>query len=228
MEFPHVSGVALDSRLGHDERRFDRRCPGYKGPRVLMAFFFLNVNQMSTPATAPRRPRNNNNNENEPPALRHRGARGRVNVRRVNNIMMPQRLVYGNNNPRNNNWRKPGEPRAIRTLPYSLRTKLINNISLNNFKHGNIAYLMFRRGVPVLYSAASLYSLIKAGPQGRHINRANNLNLFLASVKNNKPLFRNTQMRAHVRKQGNIRKVEISANRAARVIQRKFRSTRRR
>ena len=35
-----MPGTALDSRFDHDERRFDRRCPGYKAPRVLTAFFF--------------------------------------------------------------------------------------------------------------------------------------------------------------------------------------------
>lgn len=197
--------------------------------------FFPSVNQMSTPVTARRRTRNNNGNE--PPALRHRSARGRVAVRRVANnnnmmaglnqygTMMPQRLVYGNNNA-NNNWKKPGAPRVIRTLPYNLRTRLENNVSFNTFKNGNIGYLMFRRGVPVMYTAGSLYGLIKAGPQKRHINTVNNLNHFLARVKNNKELFRNTQTRLP-RTQRNIRKVKVSASRAARTIQRKFRSTRR-
>lgn len=191
---------------------------------------------MSTPATARRRPRNNNTNE--PPALRHRTARGRVAVRRVANnnmmaglnqygTMMPQRLVYGNNNAANNNWKKPGAPRVIRTLPYTARMALMNNISFNNFKNGNIGYLMFRRGVPVMYTAGSLYGLIKAGPHKRHLNSVNNLNHFLAHVKNNSVLFRNTQSRQN-RTQANIRKVKVSMNRAARVIQRKFRSTRRR
>jgi hypothetical protein len=198
--------------------------------------FFPRVNQMSTPASARRRTRNNNGNE--PPALRHRAARGRVAVRRVannNNIMaglnqygtmMPQRLVYGNNNAANNNWKRPGAPRVIRTLPYSLRTRLENNISFNTFKNGNIGYLMFRRGVPVMYSAGSLYGLIKAGPHKRHINTVNNLNHFLAHVKNNSVLFKNTQTRQN-RTQRNIRKVKVSTSRAARTIQRKFRSTRR-
>jgi hypothetical protein len=188
---------------------------------------------MSTPLTGRRRTRNNNSNE--PPALRHRGAGGRVAVRRVNNnnmmaginqygTMMPQRLVYGNNNA-NNNWKRPGAPRTIRTLPYSLRTRLVNNISLNTFKNGNIGYLMFRHGVPVLYSAGSLYGLIKAGPHKRHINTVNNLNHFLAHVKNNSVLFKNTQTRQN-RTQRNIRKVKVSTSRAARTIQRKFRSTR--
>jgi len=191
---------------------------------------------MSTPATARRRPRNNN--PNEPPTLRHRGARGRVAVRRVANnnnmmaginqygTMMPQRLVYGNNNAANNNWKKPGAPRVIRTLPYSLRTRLENNISFNTFKNGNIGYLMFRRGVPVMYTAGSLYGLIKAGPHKRHLNSVNNLNHFLAHVKNNSVLFKNTQTRQN-RTQRNIRKVKVSMNRAARVIQKKFRATRR-
>jgi hypothetical protein len=190
---------------------------------------------MSTPATARRRPRNNN--PNEPPTLRHRGARGRVAVRRVANnnnmmaglnqygTMMPQRLVYGNNNAANNNWKKPGAPRVIRTLPYSLRTRLENNISFNTFKNGNIGYLMFRRGVPVMYTAGSLYGLIKAGPHKRHLNSVNNLNHFLAHVKNNSVLFKNTQTRQN-RTQRNIRKVKVSMNRAARVIQKKFRATR--
>ena len=190
---------------------------------------------MSTPVTARRRTRNNNGNE--PPALRHRSARGRVAVRRVANnnnmmaglnqygTMMPQRLVYGNNNAANNNWKKPGAPRVTRTLPYSLRTRLVNNISLNTFKNGNIGYLMFRRGVPVMYTAGSLYGLIKAGPHKRHINSVNNLNHFLAHVKNNSVLFKNTQTRQN-RTQRNIRKVKVSASRAARTIQRKFRSTR--
>jgi hypothetical protein len=233
VELTHVPGTALDSRFDHDERRFDRRCPGYKAPGVLI--FFLNVNQMSTPATARRRPRNNN--PNEPPTLRHRGARGRVAVRRVANnnnmmaglnqygTMMPQRLVYGNNNAANNNWKKPGAPRVIRTLPYSLRTRLENNISFNTFKNGNIGYLMFRRGVPVMYTAGSLYGLIKAGPHKRHLNSVNNLNHFLAHVKNNSVLFKNTQTRQN-RTQRNIRKVKVSMNRAARVIQKKFRATR--
>jgi hypothetical protein len=191
---------------------------------------------MSTPASARRRPRNNN--PNEPPTLRHRGARGRVAVRRVANnnnmmaglnqygTMMPQRLVYGNNNAANNNWKKPGAPRVIRTLPYSLRTRLENNISFNTFKNGNIGYLMFRRGVPVMYTAGSLYGLIKAGPHKRHLNSVNNLNHFLAHVKNNSVLFKNTQTRQN-RTQRNIRKVKVSMNRAARVIQKKFRATRR-
>jgi hypothetical protein len=139
--------------------------------------------------------------------------------------MMPQRLVYGNNNAANNNWKKPGAPRVTRTLPYSLRTRLVNNISLNTFKNGNIGYLMFRRGVPVMYTAGSLYGLIKAGPHKRHINSVNNLNHFLAHVKNNSVLFKNTQTRQN-RTQRNIRKVKVSASRAARTIQRKFRSTR--
>jgi hypothetical protein len=233
VELTHVPGSALDSRLDHDERRFDRRCPGYKAPGVLI--FFLNLKQMSTPASARRRPRNNN--PNEPPTLRHRGARGRVAVRRVANnnmmaglnqygTMMPQRLVYGNNNAANNNWKKPGAPRVIRTLPYSLRTRLENNISFNTFKNGNIGYLMFRRGVPVMYTAGSLYGLIKAGPHKRHLNSVNNLNHFLAHVKNNSVLFKNTQTRQN-RTQRNIRKVKVSMNRAARVIQKKFRATRR-
>jgi hypothetical protein len=188
---------------------------------------------MSTPVTGRRRPRNNNTNE--PPAIRHRSARGRVAVRRNNNMMaglnqygtmMPQRLVYGNNNAANNNWKKPGAPRVIRTLPYSLRTRLENNISFNTFKNGNIGYLMFRRGVPVMYTAGSLYGLIKAGPHKRHLNSVNNLNHFLARVKNNSVLFKNTQTRQN-RTQRNIRKVKVSTNRAARVIQRKFRATRR-
>ena len=189
---------------------------------------------MSTPVTGRRRTRNNNNG-NEPPALRHRAERGRVAVRRNNNnmmaglnqygTMMPQRLVYGNN-AANNNWKKPGAPRVIRTLPYSLRTRLENNISFNTFKNGNIGYLMFRRGVPVMYTAGSLYGLIKAGPHKRHINSVNNLNHFLAHVKNNSVLFKNTQTRQN-RTQRNIRKVKVSAHRAARTIQRKFRSTRR-
>jgi len=188
---------------------------------------------MSTPLTGRRRQRNNNNG---PPALRHRAGSGIVPVRRVNNnnlmaginqygTMMPQRLVYGNNNA-NNNWKKPGAPRTIRTLPYTARTRLVNNISLNTFKNGNIGYLMFRRGVPVVYSAESLYGLIKSGPHKRHINTVNNVNHFLAHVKNNSVLFKNAQTRQN-RTQRNIRKVKISANRAARVIQRKFRSTRR-
>lgn len=229
VEFTYVQGTALDSRFDHDERRFYCRCPSCKSPRVLI--FFLNVNQMSTPASARRRPRNNNGNE--PPALRHRSARGRVAVRRNNNMMaglnqygtmMPQRLVYGNNNA-NNNWKKPGAPRVIRTLPYSLRTRLVNNISLNTFKNGNIGYLMFRRGVPVMYTAGSIYGLIKAGPHKRHIDTVNNLNHFLAHVKNNSVLFKNTQTRQN-RTQRNIRKVKVSTSRAARTIQRKFRSTR--
>jgi hypothetical protein len=234
VELTHMPGSALDSRFDHDERRFDRRCPGYKAPGVLI--FFLNLKQMSTPASARRRPRNNN--PNEPPTLRHRGARGRVAVRRVANnnnmmaglnqygTMMPQRLVYGNNNAANNNWKKPGAPRVIRTLPYSLRTRLENNISFNTFKNGNIGYLMFRRGVPVMYTAGSLYGLIKAGPHKRHLNSVNNLNHFLAHVKNNSVLFKNTQTRQN-RTQRNIRKVKVSMNRAARVIQKKFRATRR-
>jgi hypothetical protein len=203
---------------------------------------------MSTPATARRRPRNNNTNE--PPALRHRTARGRVAVRRVaNNNMMaglnqygtmmpqrlvygvnrwgnmaPQRLVYGNNN---NNWQKPGAPRVIRTLPYTARQAFKNNVALHNFRSGNIGYLMFRGNVPVMYTAEALYGLIKAGPRKRNINSVNNLNHFLARVKNNKELFKNTQSR-RPRTQANIRKVKVSMNRAARVIQRKFRSTRRR
>lgn len=179
---------------------------------------------MSTPLTGRRRPRNNNTNE--PPTLRRRTAGGRVAVRRVNNNMMPQRLVYGNNNAVNN-WKRPGAPRVIRTLPYSVRTKLTNEISLNNFKHGNVGYLMFRGKVPVLYSAGSLYGIIKSGPHKRHINTVNNLNHFLAHVKNNSVLFRNAQTRQN-RIARNIQKVKISENRAARVIQRKFRSTRRR
>jgi hypothetical protein len=141
--------------------------------------------------------------------------------------MMPQRLVYGNNNAANNNWKRQGAPRVIRTLPYTARMALMNNISFNNFKNGNIGYLMFRRGVPVMYTAGSLYGLIKAGPHKRHLNSVNNLNHFLAHVKNNSVLFRNTQSRQN-RTQANIRKVKVSMNRAARVIQRKFRSTRRR
>ena len=188
-----------------------------------------------------RRPRQRNNHENEPPALRHRAAGGRVAVRRVpnnNNLMaginqygtmMPQRLVYGNNNAAGNNWQKTGAPRVVRTLPYTARKELMNEISLNNFKNGNVGYLMFRRGVPVVYTAGSLFGLIKTGPLKRHINTVNNLNHFLAHVKNNSVLFRNTQTRQN-RTQGNIRKVRITTarSRAARVIQRKFRSTRRR
>ena len=188
---------------------------------------------MSTPHRRPR-----NNNTNEPPALRHRTARGRVAVRRVANnnmmaglnqygTMMPQRLVYGNNNAANNNWKKPGAPRVIRTLPYTARMALRNNVSLHNFSSGNIGYLMFRGNVPVMYTAGSLYGLIKAGPHKRHLNSVNNLNHFLAHVKNNSVLFRNTQSRQN-RTQANIRKVKVSMNRAARVIQRKFRATRRR
>jgi len=191
--------------------------------------FFLNVNQMSTPH---RRPRNNNGNE--PPALRHRSARGRVAVRRNNNMMaglnqygtmMPQRLVYGNNAANNNNWKKPGAPRVIRTLPYTARRAFRNDVALHNFNSGNIGYLMFRGNVPVLYTAESLYGLIKAGPRKRHINSVNNLNHFLARVKNNKELFKNTGTR-RPRTQRNIRKVKVSMNRAARVIQKKFRATR--
>jgi len=179
---------------------------------------------MSTPLTGRRRPRN------APPTLRHRAA-----VRRVNNnnnlmagpgfnqygTMMPQRLAYGNNNA-NNNWQRTGAPRTIRTLPYSARTRLMNNISLNTFNNGNIAYLLFRRGVPVVYTAGSLYGLIKSGPHKRHINSVNKLNNFLERVKNNSVLFKNTQTRQN-RTQRNIRKVKISTSRAARVIQRKFR-----
>ena len=188
---------------------------------------------MSTPRHRPR-----NNTTNEPPTLRHRGARGRVAVRRVANnnmmaginqygTMMPQRLVYGNNNAANNSWMKPGAPRVIRTLPYTARRAFRNNVSLHNFNSGNIGYLMFRGNVPVLYTAESLYGLIKSGPRKRNINSVNNLNHFLARVKNNKELFRNTGTR-RPRTQGNIRKVKVSMNRAARVIQRKFRATRRR
>jgi len=196
--------------------------------------FFPSVNQMSTPLTGRRRTRNNNGNE--PPALRHRAERGRVAVRRVANnnmmaglnqygTMMPQRLVYGNNNAANNNWKKPGAPRVIRTLPYTARRALRNNVSLHNFSNGNIGYLMFRGNVPVLYTAESLYGLIKSGPRKRHINSVNNLNHFLARVRNNKELFKNTGTR-RPRTQGNIRKVKVSTSRAARTIQRKFRSTR--
>ena len=190
---------------------------------------------MSTPVTGRRRPRNN---ANEPPTLRHRTARGRVAVRRVANnnnnmmaginqygTMMPQRLVYGNNNAANNSWMKPGAPRVIRTLPYTARRALRNNVSLHNFNNGNIGYLMFRGNVPVLYTAESLYGLIKTGPRKRNINSVNNLNHFLARVKNNKELFKNTGTR-RPRTQGNIRKVKVSMNRAARVIQKKFRATR--
>ena len=200
---------------------------------------------MSTPRRRPR-----NNTTNEPPALRHRTARGRVNVRRVDNNMMaglnqygtmmpPQRLVYGlnrwgnmaplrlvyGNNAANNSWVKPGAPRVIRTLPYTARRALRNNVSLHNFNSGNIGYLMFRGNVPVLYTAESLYGLIKTGPRKRNINSVNNLNHFLARVKNNKELFKNTGTR-RPRTQGNIRKVKVSMNRAARVIQKKFRATR--
>ena len=184
---------------------------------------------MSTPHRRPR-----NNNTNEPPALRHRTARGRVAVRRNNNMMaglnqygtmMPQRLVYGNNNAANNNWQKPGAPRVIHTLPYTARQAFRNDVALHNFRSGNIGYLMFRGNVPVLYTAEALYGLIKAGPRKRNINSVNNLNHFLARVKNNKELFKNTQSR-RPRTQANIRKVKVSMNRAARVIQRKFRSTR--
>jgi hypothetical protein len=232
VEFPYMHGVALDSRFDYDERRFDCRYTGYKAPRAMI--FFLNVNQMSTPASARRRPRNNTN---EPPALRHRSARGRVAVRRVANnnnmmaglnqygTMMPQRLVYGNNNAANNNWQKPGAPRVIRTLPYTARRAFRNDVALHNFNSGNIGYLMFRGNVPVLYTAESLYGLIKAGPRKRHINSVNNLNHFLARVKNNKELFKNTGTR-RPRTQRNIRKVKVSMNRAARVIQKKFRATR--
>jgi hypothetical protein len=140
--------------------------------------------------------------------------------------MMPQRLVYGNNNAANNSWMKPGAPRVTRTLPYTARRALRNNVSLHNFNSGNIGYLMFRGNVPVLYTAESLYGLIKSGPRKRNINSVNNLNHFLARVKNNKELFKNTGTR-RPRTQGNIRKVKVSMNRAARVIQRKFRATRR-
>jgi hypothetical protein len=136
--------------------------------------------------------------------------------------MMPQRLVYGNNN---NNWQKPGAPRVIRTLPYTARRAFRNDVALHNFNSGNIGYLMFRGNVPVLYTAESLYGLIKAGPRKRHINSVNNLNHFLARVKNNKELFKNTGTR-RPRTQRNIRKVKVSMNRAARVIQKKFRATR--
>ena len=187
---------------------------------------------MSTPHRRPR------NNANEPPTLRHRTARGRVAVRRVANnnnnmmaginqygTMMPQRLVYGNNNAANNSWMKPGAPRVIRTLPYTARRAFRNNVALHNFNSGNIGYLMFRGNVPVLYTAESLYGLIKSGPRKRNINSVNNLNHFLARVKNNTELFKNTGTR-RPRTQGNIRKVKVSMNRAARVIQKKFRATR--
>lgn len=198
---------------------------------------------MRTPLTGRRRPRNNNTNE--PPALRRRTAGGRVNVRRVNNNMaginqygtfLPQRLIYGNNNAANNNWMKPGTPRVIRTLPYTTSKELINEISRHNFVNGNIGYLMFRRGIPVLYKTESLYGMIKTGPQRRHINTVNNLNHFLARVKNNKKLFTNAVTRRNIT-QGNIRKVQLKVkvkqqvsprNRAASVIQSKFRKTRRR
>jgi hypothetical protein len=189
---------------------------------------------MSTPVSGRRRARNNN--MNEPPPLRRRTAHGRVNIRRNNLInqygsFLPQRLNYGNEI---NNWQKQGAPRNIRVLPYTARRNLMNEISLNNFKHGNVAYLMFRRGVPVMYTAGSLYGMIKSGPYGRYINSVNNLNSFLARVKNNGVLFRNAQTRQN-RTQKNIRKVKLSMNRparvmsmnrAARVIQRKFRSKR--
>lgn len=171
---------------------------------------------MSTPLSGRRRPRNNVNNE--PPPLRRRVADGRVNIYR-NGALLPQRLNYGN-------WQKAGPPRNIHVLPYSVRGRAPQNeISFNNFKHGNVAYLMFRRGVPVVYTAGSLFGLIRSGPYGQHITTVNNLNNFLARVKNNATLFRNAQTRQN-RTQKNIRKVRLSMNRAARIIQRKFRSTR--
>lgn len=176
---------------------------------------------MSTPVSGRRRARNNNN-INQPPPLRRRTAHGRVNINQYGSFL-PQRLNYGNEVV--NNWQKRGSPRNIRVLPYSVRSKLINNISLNDFKHGNIAYLMFRRGVPVVYTAESLYGMIRSGPYRRYINSVNNLNSFLARVKNNGVLFRNTQTRQN-RTQKNIQKVKLSMNRAARIIQRKFRSKR--
>lgn len=198
---------------------------------------------MSTPLTGRRRQRNNNN-RNEPPALRHRAAGGRVTVRRVannnNNLMaginqygtmMPQRLVYGNNNA-NNNWKKPGAPRTIRALPYITRKELTNEVSLHNFKNGNVGYLMFRGKIPVLYTAESLTGMIRSGPHRKHLNTVNNLNHFLAHVKNNSVLFRNAG-RFGNRTARNIRKVRLTVkpplnrNSAARVIQRKFRGTRR-
>ncbi len=193
---------------------------------------------MSTPVSGRRRVMN------EPPPLRRRTAHlinqygSFLRERRPGNIFLPQRLNYGNEN-----WQKQGAPRNIRVLPYTARRNLMNEISLNNFKHGNVAYLMFRRGVPVVYTAGSLYGMIKSGPYGRYINSVNNLNSFLARVKNNGVLFRNAQTRQN-RTQKNIRKVKLSMNRparvmsmnrparvmsmnrAARVIQRKFRSKR--
>lgn len=177
------------------------------------------------------RRRARNNNVNEPPPLRRRTAGGRVNIRRNSNMMaglnqygtfMPQRLNYG----AGDNWQKQGAPRNIRVLKYSPRGLAPQNeISFNNFKNGNIAYLMFRGSVPVLYTANTLHGLIRVGPYGRHIGEVNNLNRFLSRVKNNITLFRNAGTRQN-RTQKNIRKVKISMNRAARVIQRKFRSSR--
>lgn len=116
----------------------------------------------------------------------------------------------------NNNWEKKGHPRFTRITPYTMKRNLTNNISLENFKNGNIVYMMFRNKlgkVPVAYTENSLRGLIKSGNYGSHLG--SNLNNFLARVKNNAILFKNTQTR-EPRKRKHIRKVILINERKTR------------
>ena len=120
-------------------------------------------------------------------------------------------------------WEKPGIIKPIRVVPYTMRRGILQNeISLENFKNGNNAYLMFRHNgrIPVAYSENTLKKLIQNGPQGNHIKNRN-LNNFLSRVRNDAVLFRNVVTRQN-RTRNNIRKVKLingTKNKSARVIQ---------
>ena len=107
--------------------------------------------------------------------------------------------------PNNTNWEKKGPPRNMSIVrPYTMTRNLTNNVSLNNFKSGNVVYLYFRNKlgrVPVAYSENSLRGLIN----NSHVT---NLNNYLSRVKNNKVLFKNTQTRKPIKRKY-IRKVKL-------------------
>ncbi len=129
------------------------------------------------------------------------------------------RRLFGRNRDNNMNklmkrwrstWEKPGNTKPIRVVQYTMRKGILQNeIALENFKNGNIAYLMFRHNgrVPVAYYGNTLKKLINSGPQGNHA-RNKNLNNFLSRVRNNAVLFKNVATRQN-RTRNNIRKVKL-------------------
>ena len=187
-----------------------------------------------TPASGRRRARSPGNNNNQPPPLRRRTAHGHVagvprGINQYGTFLQPVPIRWGNlNMPRVNAWQKNGAPRTLKVLVLATKGRQ-NEISLHNFANGNNAYIMYRGKTPVYYSPSTLFRLIKTAPVGVHLTNASHLNNFLVRVKGNVTLFRNTVSRRN-KTLRNVQKVKFSnnKNKAAAVIQRAYRSRRRR